>query len=132
MEVSLQPVAYGLVEQNAGPSRTEHDFHVSGRSFARVELQNCLACSLFGKKPVCLVAKKEIERHPAATARAAAARTRVRLRDAGNIRARQRLRVFRKGAVGADYQDSPQFVGIAGAYFLDPRIVSASGAIGAH
>ena len=56
----------------------------------------------------------------------------VRLRDAGNIHARQRLRVFRKRAVGADHQDGPQFVGIAGAYFLDARIVSASGLIGAH
>ena len=50
IEVGLQPVTDRLVQQNAGPSRTEHYFHVAGRSFARVELQNCLPRGLFGKE----------------------------------------------------------------------------------
>ncbi len=125
-------MAHGLVQQNTGPSWTEYHFHVSRRSFTRVELQNCLARGLLGKELGSLVAKKEVKRNPPAAARAAAARSRLRLRDAGNIHARQRLRVFRKRPVGADHQNSPQFVGIAGAYFLDARIVSASRLIGAH
>src|SRR5260370_5218878 len=79
IEVGLQPVAHGFVHQNAGPSRTEHDFHVTSRSFARVELQNGLARGLFCKKLGSLVAKKEVERHPPAAAGAAPARTRFRL-----------------------------------------------------
>ena len=125
-------MAHGLVQQNAGPSRAEDDFHISGGSLARVKLQDRLARGLFGKKLRSLVAKKEVERNPSAAARTAASRSRLRLRDAGNIHPRQWLRVFRKRAVRADHQDRPQFVGIAGAYFLDPRIVAASGAIGAH
>src|SRR5271167_5283691 len=69
IEVGFQAVAHGLVQQNAGPSRTEHDFHVAGGSFARVELQNSLACSLLGKELWSLVAKKEVECNPPAAAR---------------------------------------------------------------
>ena len=53
-------------------------------------------------------------------------------RDARYIHARQRLRVFRKRAVGADHENVPQFVGIVRAHFLDSRIVTARRFIGAH
>src|SRR5208282_6572420 len=106
------------------------NFHVSRRSLARIQLQNRLARSFFRKKLGSFVAEKEVERNPSAAARSAAARTYIGLCDAGDIHARQRLRVFRERAVGAYHQDGPQFVGIAGSYFLDARIVSASSLVG--
>src|SRR5271169_2369481 len=125
-------MTYSLVQQHAGPSWTEHDLHIASRSFTRVELQNRLAGSLFGKELGSLVAEKEIERNAAAAARGSTSRTSVRLRDARNIHARQRLRVFRKRAVGSDHQDRPQFVGIAGPNFFDSWIVSPNRPIGPH
>ena len=39
--------------------------------------------------------------------------------------------IFGKAAVGADDQNAAQFVGIAGAHFVDARIVGARGFVGA-
>ena len=74
IEVGFQPVADGLVQQNAGPSRTEHDFHVSRRSFARIELQNRLPRGFFGKELRSFVAEEEVERNPPAAARGSTSR----------------------------------------------------------
>jgi hypothetical protein len=137
IKVRFEPMAYCLVEQDARPSRTEHHFHVPCRSFAGVELQNGLARGFSGKELGSLVAKEEVERDTSAaaggsTSRRLAARTGVGLGDTGNIHAGQRLRVFGKGAVGADDEYVPQFVGVVRAHFLDAGIVCASGLIGAH
>src|ERR1700685_2742493 len=114
------------MQQDARPSGTEHDFHISRGSLTCVQLQNRLAGSLFRKELWSLVAKEKVEGTATAAARGAAAGAGFGLRDAGDIHTRQRLRVFRKGAVAADHENGPQFVGIAGTGFLDPRVVAAS------
>ena len=53
-------------------------------------------------------------------------------RDAGDIHAGERLRVFGEGAVGGDDENVAEFVGVAGADFVDARIVGAGGFVGAH
>ena len=122
IEVGFQTVTDSFVQQHAGPSWTEHDFHLSGRSFARVELQDRLAGGFFGKIFWRLVAEEEIQRHATAAAGTAASGVAFRLGDAADVHARQRLRVFGEGAIGSDHQNVAQLVGIAGANFLDPRI----------
>ena len=49
-----------------------------------------------------------------------------------HVHASERLGVFGEGSVGADDENVAQFVGIAGADFLDARIVGARGFVGAH
>ena len=49
-----------------------------------------------------------------------------------DIHARQRLGIFRERAVGSHDQNVAQFVGVAGANFLDARIVGAGRCVGAH
>src|SRR5207247_7098190 len=43
VEVALEPVADGLMEQDAGPARTEHDGHRAGRGIYGAELEDGLA-----------------------------------------------------------------------------------------
>ena len=74
IEVRFEPVTDGLVQQNSRPSRPKHNFHVSRRSFARIELQNRLPRGLFRKKFRRLFAKEKIKSHSAASAGTAAPR----------------------------------------------------------
>ena len=132
IEVGFQSVADGFVQQDAGPAGTEHDFHFSGGSFARVELQDGLAGGFFRKIFGSFFAEEEIEGDASAAAGAAAGGIALGLGDAGNVHAGQGLGVFGEGAVGADHQNVAQLVGVAGANFLDARIVSAGRSVGAH
>ena len=132
VEVGFQAVADGFVQQHAGPAGAEDDFHLSGRSFAGIELQDRLAGGFFGEVFGSLFAEEEVEGYTASAAGAAASGIGFCLGDAGNVHAGQRLRVFRKSAIGADHQNVAQFVVIAGANFLDARIVGAGGLVGAH
>src|SRR4029077_8445770 len=59
IEICLQSMAHGFVQQDAGPSRTKHDFHFSGGRFASVELQNRLSGGFPGKKFWILVTEEE-------------------------------------------------------------------------
>ena len=76
-----------FVQEHAGPSRTENNFHFSGRSFAGVQLQNRLSRRLFGEIFGSLVAEEEIQGHPTASARAAASGISVCLGDAAHVQA---------------------------------------------
>ena len=121
-----------FVQQNAGPSGAEHDFHVAGRGFAGIKLEQRLAGGFLGKELRRLLAEKEIECNASAASGGAAGGVGIRFRDTRNIHTRERLRIFRKRAVGPDNQNVAQFVGIAGAHFFDARIVPAGGPVGAH
>ena len=125
IEVGFQPVTYGFVQQHAGPARAEHDFHLAGRGFASIELQNRLASRFFGEIFGSLFAEEEVERNASAAAGAAAGGVALGFGDAGNVHAGERLGIFGESAVGTDHQNVAQLVGIAGADFLDARIVGA-------
>src|SRR5207245_7778925 len=60
VEISLQTVADGFMQQHSGPSRSEDDFHLACRRLTGIELQNRLTGRLFGKKLRILVPEKEI------------------------------------------------------------------------
>ena len=72
IEVGFEPVTDGFVQQHAGPARAEDDFHLAGRSFTRVQLQDRLAGGLFGEILGSLFAEKEVESDASAAAGAAA------------------------------------------------------------
>ena len=132
IEVGFESVADGFVQQDAGPSGAEDDFHFSGRSFAGVELQNRLARGFLGEEFGILVAEEEVEGDTASAAGSAAGGVAFGLGDAGDVHARQRLRVFGERSVGSDDENVAEFVGVAGADFLNAGIVGAGGFVGAH
>src|SRR5881396_4349115 len=68
VEVALEAVADGLVEQDARPARPEHDGHRAGRSVHGAELEDGLARRLPREPAPALVLEKEVERDAAATA----------------------------------------------------------------
>ena len=125
IEVGFESVTDGFVQQHAGPAGAEHDFHLAGRSFASVELQDGLAGCFFREILGSFFAEEEIESDASAAAGAAAGGIAFGLGDAGNVHAGQRLGIFGESAVGTDHQDVAQLVGVAGANFLDARIVGA-------
>ena len=132
VEVGFEAVTDGFVQKDSGPSGAEDNFHVSGGSFAGVELQNRLARGFFREEFRILVAEEEVEGHAASAAGSSAGGVAFGLRDAGDVHASQRLRVFGKRSVGADDENVAEFVGVAGADFLNARIVGARGLVGAH
>src|SRR5262249_58932890 len=125
IEVGFEPVTNGFVQQDAGPSRTKDDFHFSGGSFTRVELQDRLAGRFFREVLGSFFSEEEIESNAATAARRAASGLRFGFRDARDVHARERLRVFGEGSVGGDDENVTEFVGVAGANFFDTRIVGA-------
>ena len=132
IEVGFESVADRFVQQDAGPSGAEDDFHFSCGSFAGVELQDCLAGGFFGEKFGILVAEEEVEGDAASAAGTAAGGVVFGLGDAAHIHAGERLRIFGEGAVGGDDENVAEFVGVAGANFFDAGIVGAGGFVGAH
>ena len=132
IEIRFQSVADGFVQQNARPSRAEDDFHFARGSLAGVELQDRLPSGFLREIFGSLLAEEEVEGHASAAAGAAASGVALGLGDAGNIHAGQRLGIFGKRSIRADHQDVTEFIGIAGANFLDSRIVGASSFVGAH
>ncbi len=72
IEIGFQAVSDGFVQQDAGPSRAENDFHFAGGSFARVELQDRLPGRFFREELGVFVAEEEVEGHASAAAGAAA------------------------------------------------------------
>ena len=93
IEIGFKPVANCLVQQNSRPSRTEYNFHLSGRGFSRVELNNRLSCSLvsevFGRS-LCL---EILDAHAPAAAGIAPSGILPVFGDTERAHARQRLRV---------------------------------------
>ena len=76
--------------------------------------------------------EEKIESDASAAAGTAARGIALDLSDARDVHASQGLRVFGEGAIGAYYEDVAQLVRVAGANFLDARIIGASRLIGAH
>src|SRR5581483_5409716 len=132
VEVCFQTVPHSFVQQNTGPSWSEDHFHVAGRRFARVKLENCLTGGFFGEVLWCFLPEKEVESDTPSTARAATRRVPVGFSDAGDVKPRQWLRVLGKGSIGTHNQDVAQFISVAGANFLNSWVCRTSGGVGAH
>src|SRR5689334_19156888 len=98
------------MQEDAGPSGAEHNFHFSCGSLARVELQEGLARGFFGEEFGVLVAEEKVEGNATSATGGAAGGVVVGLGDATHVHARQRLCVFGEGAVGSDDQDVAEFV----------------------
>ena len=96
IEVGFEAVTDRFVQQHAGPARAEHDFHLAGRSFARVQLQNGLAGCFFSEIFGSFFTEEEVESNASAAAGAAAGGIALGLGDAGNVHAGQGLGIFRE------------------------------------
>src|SRR6185437_7224438 len=125
IEVSLKPVTNGLMQQHAGPTWTEHDFHFASRGLAGIQLQHSLAPCFLGEILGSLLAEEEIECDASAASRAPTGGIGFVTRDAGDVQSRQRLRVLCVGAVGSNDQDVSQLIGIVRSDFFDSRIKSS-------
>src|SRR6266699_6541139 len=121
-----------LMYKDSRPAGAEHNFHFTSRSFAGIELKNCLTRGFPGKVFGSLLPEKEVQGNAAATAGASASRIAIGFCNAGSVQAGKRLGIFRERAVRTDNQNGPQFVGIVGADFLNTRIVRPRGFIGTH
>src|SRR3989442_266157 len=70
VEVALETVPDGLVQENARPARAEHDRHRAGRRVDRAELEHGLARRLRSESAPAAFLEEEIEGHaPTATGR---------------------------------------------------------------
>jgi len=94
----------GLVQQHSRPARSEDNFHLACRCFARVQLQNCLPCGLLGEKLGVFSPKKKSSatRPPPRSRRGQSC---FSLGNAGNVHARERLGVLSKRSVRSDDQN---------------------------
>ena len=68
IEIGFEAVAYGFVQQNAGPAGTEHDSHFAGRRFDGAELHDGLAGGFVREMLRRFFVQEKIERHASAAA----------------------------------------------------------------
>src|SRR5712692_6466730 len=121
------------MQQHARPAWPQYNFHFSSRSLTGIELQNCLARSFSGEVFGILITKKEIQSNSAASAATTSAREAVFIfRDAGNVHASQRLRVFGKRAIRFNDQNIAQLITVTEADFLNSWIIRSSSLVGSH
>ena len=132
VEVGLKPVADGFVQQDAGPARTQHNFHFAGRALARIQLNDGLPRRFPGEVLRSLFSQKRFHAVASAASGGAASRGLARAGDDKHAHPRQRLHVFGKRAVGTDDENTAKLLDVAGAHFRDPRIVGAGRAVGAQ
>src|SRR2546430_2657266 len=100
VEVALEAVADGLVEQDARPARPEHDGHRAGRSVPGAELEDGLARRLPREPAPALVLEEEVERDAPAAAVGADLALAALLGDRGHVESRQRPDVADRPARG--------------------------------
>ena len=137
VEVGFEAVAYGFVEQDAGPAGAEDDFHLACRGGDGAELEDGGAGGFAGEVLGRFVRFEEVHGDAAAaaggSARGAASAVVAGgiLGDDEDVEARERLRIAGEGAVGCSDEDAAKLVGEAGADLGDARVVGAGGCIGA-
>ena len=132
IEVGLQAVADGFVEQNAGPAGTEHDGHFPGRRFDRVELDERLAGGFAGEVLRRFRSRKMFEADaPAAAGVAFFGLAAVVAGKDGDAHAGHGLAIPGEAAVTGGDKDVAQAVGVGGGDPEDARIGGAAGLVGA-
>ena len=121
VEVALEPVADRLVQQDARPSRTEHDGHRPGRCVARAEIQQCLVDS-----PVRILVQYRVDEIAIVDAPAAAAHALfaapVLLDDDRERKADQRPHIGSDQSIAARDQDRFVFARQRRHDLRDPRV----------
>ena len=86
VEIGFQAVTDGFMQQNAGPSGTEHDGHLTSRRGYRVELHDGLANGFAREMFRRFLVFEKIQTNAPAAARVTALRRRRRLRARGRRR----------------------------------------------
>ncbi len=122
VEIPLQAVAHGLVEQNAGPTRAQHDLHRAGGRVHGLEVDERLAHRLariaeraFGIEEIAVA-------HATPAPGTALLAPTVLLRDHGHVQTHERAHVRRHQAVAARHQHHLVDAGEAGHDLLHARI----------
>ncbi|MNF64571.1 hypothetical protein D3C84_463070 [compost metagenome] len=109
VEVPLQAVTHGFVQQHAGPTGTQHHRHGAGRRVYGLEVHQGLAHRFahIAKRPALQpVQLQEVIVTEAATAAGAAALPAIPLLgDDGHREAHQRAHIGGQGAIGGGHQD---------------------------
>src|SRR5437660_4675983 len=122
----------GFVQQNAGPSRTEHDFHLSGGGGDGVEIHERLTHGLFGEVFGRAILQKIFEGDASTAAVHAMGGFVAVFGDNHHIEAAQRLGGGGDYSVAADDEDAAELFGEAGAHLNDARVAGPGGAVGSR
>ena len=125
IEIGFEAVADRFVQQNAGPARSEDNFHRAGRRIDGAELQNRLARAFACQRRGIQIAGKNIERTAAAAALITGLTLAVFFGDAHDIQAHQRLKIPDAPAVGGHDQDVLGFIDVTRLNLFDPGIVGS-------
>ena len=124
VEIALQAVANGLVQQHAGPARAQHDRHHAGRCRARVEVGQRRVDRLVDIERELLVLEVTQAETSTATARADFAAA-VRFSDHRDRQPHQRPHIGRAGAVGAGDHHDVVLGGHTGHHLHDAGVAGA-------
>ena len=93
VEVALEPVPHGLVQEDARPARPEDDRHGARRGVHGAELQHGLARRLPGEAPPAIGLEEELEGHAAAATVGPHLAPAALLGDRGDVEPRERADV---------------------------------------
>ena len=124
IEIALQPVTDGLVQQYPGPTGSEHDFHAASGRRGGVQIDQGLAHRLARITLGHVTGKKIIVIETAATALAALFATPLVLYDDRDIEAHQGADIRRHESVAAHHQDDLLGAGKTRHYLLHPRVLA--------
>jgi hypothetical protein len=124
VEVAFQAVADRFVQQHAGPARSEHDGHRTGRGRTRFQVDQRRLHGFAGVFVEQLVAEVAVV-VAAAAARGTHLAPAVLLGDDGDGHAHQRTDVGRQHAVAAHHQHDVVFAGQAGHHLHHARVLGA-------
>src|SRR6266567_643784 len=125
VEVSLEPVAHRLVEEDARPAGTQYHRHLPRRRLHGMELHRGLPHRLGCESPPAFAFEEKLQGHaPAASVRADLALT-VLLDDDGHVESGQRTLVADRPARGGGDQDDHVLAREARDHLLDARIHGA-------
>ena len=131
VEVGFEAVAYGFMEQDAGPAGAKDDFHLAGGGGDGAELQDGSASGFTGEALGALGANEDLQSTASAATSGAAGGVLIVFGDDEDVEPAERLGVGGVGAIGADNEDATQLFTVAGADLMYMRAESASGAVGA-
>jgi len=131
VEVALQAMAHGFVQQHAGPARTQHHGQGTRRRRNGFQVHQRLAQGLAGVAHGAVVLQEVAVVGTPATTVAAPLAAAVLLDDDADVEAHQRPHVGGQAAIGGCHQDALPDAGHAHADLLDARVEGTGGDVDA-
>src|SRR5207248_11209547 len=115
-----------IVKRNTGPSGADFNSHLSRWSLSRIELNDRLSRRFVSEVLRSFLGLDIRDANTPTATGVATCGVRTVFGDAENAHACQRLRVGGNYAVGSDYENPAQFIGVAGTNLNDSGIMVAT------